>query len=66
VHRLVAEAQLGRALDPNERIRFRDGDRENVHIANIEVYVVGSRTRARRRAELESRKEQIQAELDEL
>ena len=65
-HRLVAERSLGRALSQNERVRFRDGDRTNLHDENLEVYKVGSSSIAKRRAHLENKIEELQAQLKEL
>jgi HNH endonuclease len=36
-HHLIAEAQLGRPLEPNERVSFRDKNRMNLDPENIEV-----------------------------
>jgi len=70
-HRLVAEELLGRPLADNERIRFRDGDRENRTPDNIEVYVVKQGTKSKRLsaidakiAELQERRKEILAEED--
>jgi len=37
VHRLVAEAKIGRPLLDNEVVHHRDGDRLNPHPDNLEV-----------------------------
>lgn len=36
-HRLVAEQNLGRPLEPNERVAFIDGNRSNLDPSNIVV-----------------------------
>ena len=66
-HRLTAERKLGRPLSKDERVRFVDGDRTNYSDPNnIEVYEVRRGSIAKRRAQLEARKEAIEAELAEL
>jgi hypothetical protein len=60
------EQKLGRDLQPNERVRFRDGDRKNLVIDNLEVCVNGKKSLAAQRARLETKLEQIQAALDDL
>lgn len=65
-HRLVIEAKLGRELRGNERIRFKDGDRTNRDPSNLVVYTVKDRSPAARRAEIEAKIEELQAELDSL
>lgn len=37
VHRLMMERELGRALREREVVRFRDGDRRNLKLSNLEV-----------------------------
>jgi hypothetical protein len=54
-HVLVAEAQLGRKLGKGERVRFKDGDRQNLSADNLVVEVLKSAQGAKRVAELESR-----------
>src|SRR4051812_28467979 len=66
VHQVVAERTLGRALLPNERVKFKDGDRTNLDPDNILVYTSRERSKASRIAELEAKIEELQAELDEL
>lgn len=66
-HRLTAEKKLGRPLRDNERVRLVDGDRGNYSDpANVEVYEVKKGSIARRKAQLEARKEALEAELAEL
>lgn len=66
-HRLTAERKLGRPLQDNERVRFVDGDRTNYGDPdNIEVYEVRKGSIAKRKAQLEARKEALEAELAEL
>lgn len=64
--RVVSAKQLGRELRPDERIRYLDGDRSNNDPDNLEVYVVKERSKAKRKALLESKIEALQAELEDL
>lgn len=65
-HKLVAETTLGRSLHTDERCRFRDRDRTNLKPDNIEVYKTKTRTVGKRRAVLQARIEELQAELADL
>lgn len=65
-HRLIAEEQLGRPLKDNERVRFLDGDRTNLAPDNIAVYETKPQGPNRRRAQLEAKIAELQAELEEL
>lgn len=65
-HRLVVEKHLGRSLLPNERVTFVDGDRTNRNIDNLKVSVIREGTLAKRKARIEARIEELQAELADL
>jgi len=65
-HRLVAEKKLGRKLKANEMARFIDGDRTNFKPDNIEVIETGNHSLRRKKASLEARIEEHQAQLDEV
>ena len=65
-HRLIASDKVGRELTPEERVRFRDGDRSNLDPDNIEVYEIRQSSREKKRARLEARIEELQAQLEEL
>ena len=64
--RLVAAKTLGRSLKSNERIRYVDGNRINFDPNNIEVYVTTVKSKASRRAKLEAKIADLQAQLDDL
>lgn len=64
--RLVAAEKLGRPLLPTERVKYKDGDRLNNDPDNVEVYVTKEQSIARKRARLEARIEDLQAQLEEL
>ena len=36
-HHIIAEEKLGRLLRPGERVYFKDGDKENLHVDNIVI-----------------------------
>jgi hypothetical protein len=65
-HRLVAEKKIGRLLEKNERIRFLDNDRSNRNPSNLQVYVVKEKSANKKRAHLETKIAELQAELEEL
>lgn len=65
-HRLVAANKIGRSLSPEERARFIDGDRSNLSPDNIEVYEIRQASKERKRARIEARIEELQAQLEEL
>lgn len=65
-HRLVARDKLGRDLTPEERVRFLDGDRSNYNPDNLEVYEIKESSKEKRRARIEARIEELQAQLGEL
>lgn len=65
-HRLIAEDKLGRVLTPEERARFLDGDRTNLDPDNIDVYEIRQASKEKKRARLEARIEELQAQLEEL
>jgi len=66
VHRLLAEAKLGRKLNNNEFATFRDGDKTNLDPDNITVRLRGRTSLRRRLALVESRLAEFTAERDHL
>jgi hypothetical protein len=60
------EKHLGRELMPNERVRFKSGDRSNLSIDNLELVKKGATNLQRRRAQLMTRIQELQAELDSI
>jgi hypothetical protein len=65
-HQIIAEKALGRPLRENERCKFRDNDRTNLDPSNIEVVLKREKSNGTKRAQLEAKIEQLQAELAEL
>lgn len=63
-HQIILEEKLGRPLADNERCCFEDGDRTNLDPENLSVYIKASQTRGKRKAWLEAKIEELQAELD--
>jgi hypothetical protein len=62
-HHLIAEEILGRPLKDNEIVKFR-GVKTNFAHSNIEVIVKRTSSLRKRKAQLESRIADLQAELD--
>jgi hypothetical protein len=65
-HRLIAEKTLGRKMKPTERVRFKDNNRKNLDPDNIEVYETSKGTPHKKRARIEARIAELQAELEDL
>ncbi len=65
-HRLVVREKLGRPVGPDERVRFLDGDRNNLDPENLEVYKVRQASTETRIARLEVKKDEIMSELIDL
>lgn len=65
-HHIIAEESLGRRMETSERAVFHDGDRTNLDPSNIVVKPKGRSSSDARRARLEARIEELQAELAEL
>jgi hypothetical protein len=63
-HHIIAEQELGRSLAEDERTKFVDGNRRNLAPSNIKVIKKGKASLRRRKATLEARIEELQAELD--
>lgn len=62
-HWLVAEKTLGRKIQQGERVSFKDGDKTNFNPDNIEVKRMGQGSLHRRKAQIEARIQELQAEL---
>ncbi len=64
-HHITAEATLGRSISPEERVEFIDKDRKDPYEAdNIRVVKKNKGTNARKRAQLEARIQEMQAQLE--
>jgi hypothetical protein len=65
-HHIVAEGFLGRKLRDGERVRFKTSNRMNLSPSNIEVVEKGKGSLRRRKAALEARIEELQAQLADI
>lgn len=67
VHVLLMEQKLGRKLEPNEFVKFKDGKRSNLDPRNLELRVRGdAKSPQARLAAVEARIEELQAEAESL
>lgn len=62
-HRLIAAGKLGRPLGTDEFVTFKDGDKSNLDPGNIEVRKRNQGSLLKRKANLEARIEELQAQL---
>jgi hypothetical protein len=65
-HILVMEESLGRRLGKHERVRFKDGDRTNFKLDNLELYVLKQGSLHRRLAVVEANIRELEAERDNI
>lgn len=65
-HHIIMEQTLGRPLRPDERVTFKDGKRTNLKPSNIVVQDKGRTSLRRRLAALIARRDDIQAEIDDI
>jgi hypothetical protein len=65
-HHLIAEQALGRPLLKDERVKFIDGDKNNLKPSNLLVTPKKKGSKNARRAMLEAKIAELQLELDEL
>jgi hypothetical protein len=66
-HHIVAEKKYKRDIDTRvDRVVFLDGNRENFKPSNIEIRVRNKPSNEKKRAALQARIEELQAQLEEL
>lgn len=65
-HRLIAEEMLGRPLEDNERVSFKDNDRSNFDPGNIEIKWKQANRGYRKRAFLQRKIQNLESKLVEL
>lgn len=66
-HHVIAETViLRRALSPNETVRFRDNNRENLHPDNLIIATKGDSALRRRLAVVQERIRELRAEEAEI
>jgi len=63
-HVLIMEEHLKRKLTKYERVKFVDGDRKNLTLSNLELYIIKTGSTRKRIAHLTARIAELQAELD--
>lgn len=64
-HHLIAEEYiLGRPIRDSEQVRFKTNNKLDLRPENIEVVIKGKQSLRRRKAQLEARIEELQAQLD--
>lgn len=62
-HHILAEKMLGRPLEEDERVSFANGKKSDLREANLVVSKRGTSSLRRRKAQLEARIQELQAEL---
>jgi septal ring factor EnvC (AmiA/AmiB activator) len=65
-HHIVAELKLGRALEPNEMVRFQDSDRTNLDPSNIMILRRKINPKRNTRNSIERQLARIEAEINHL
>lgn len=65
-HHIIMEASLGRSLEPDERVVFKDGKRRNLDPDNIVISNKARGSLRRRKAQLEARIQELQGQLAEV
>jgi len=65
-HHIEAEKILGRPLRENERVEFKTKNKLDFSPENLHVTIQGRGSLRRRKAQLEDRIRELQAELDEV
>jgi hypothetical protein len=68
-HRYLMEMHLDRPLKPNERVHFKDGNRHNIDIGNLEVREVKNVTLNKKLAQVKRMRQKldtIESELERL
>lgn len=65
-HHIIAEQNLGIKVTSEHTVRFIDGKRANLKASNIQVVPKGKGSLRRRRARIETRIDELQAELKEI
>lgn len=63
-HHILAEKMLGRPLEEDERVSFANGKKSDLRESNLIVAKKGTTSLRRRKAQLEARIQELQAELN--
>lgn len=59
-HRMMMEAYLGRPLDHDEQVRFKDKDKTNLKLSNLEVVKTKTATLRKQLAEIDQKIAELQ------
>lgn len=65
-HHIIMEKKLGRTLHDNERVVFVNGKRSDLRPDNLEVRERGTSSLRQRKARIEARIDELQAELNDI
>jgi HNH endonuclease len=65
-HHIIAEEKIGRALTPNERVVFVDGDRTNLDPSNLQVKRKITSSLRKKEAQLVARIKELQGQLEDV
>lgn len=65
-HHVAMEKYIGRPLREDERVSFVTGKKDNFNEKNLRLSIKGTKSNAKRIAQIESKIEELQAELEEL
>lgn len=65
-HILIVQDHLGRALEPHERVRFKNNDKTDLRFDNLKVTVKGKTSLLTQRARLVARRDELNAQITEI
>jgi len=65
-HHMAMEKYLGRPLREDERVSFVTGNKADFSEENLVLSIKGTKSNARRKAQIEARIQELQAQLEEL
>jgi hypothetical protein len=65
-HILLIEDHLGRKLESHERVKFKDRDKTNLQLSNLEVTVKGKASLKVQRARLVARRDELNAQIADI
>ncbi len=66
LHREVMQEQIGRFLRPDERVRIKNGDKDDIRPENLELEVGSQTAIANRKQALERKKRKLEWKIREL
>jgi hypothetical protein len=65
-HILLMEDHLGRPLEPMERVRFKNRDKTDLRIDNLEVTIKGKASLTQQRARLVARRDELNGQIADI